>query len=89
MAQVLQRKGRDAGLPVMVGLIYKRNRLMQLPLHNASMRFTDGAQFGPGGELAITDKLHQKRSRGLQHLITNKWFVHGSGQAGEYSLRKG
>lgn len=49
--------------------------------HNASTRFTDGGQFGLGGELAIsTDKLHQRGPLGLQHLVTNKWFVHGSGQ---------
>jgi glutamate-5-semialdehyde dehydrogenase len=50
--------------------------------HNASTRFTDGGQFGLGGELAIsTDKLHQRGPLGLQHLITNKWYVHGTGQA--------
>ncbi|NNE75716.1 MAG: glutamate-5-semialdehyde dehydrogenase [Pricia sp.] len=49
--------------------------------HNASTRFTDGGQFGLGGELAIsTDKLHQRGPIGLQHLVTNKWFVKGSGQ---------
>ena len=49
--------------------------------HNASTRFTDGGQFGLGGELAIsTDKLHQRGPIGLQHLVTNKWYVHGSGQ---------
>jgi glutamate-5-semialdehyde dehydrogenase len=48
---------------------------------NASTRFTDGGQFGLGGELAIsTDKLHQRGPLGLQHLCTNKWFVYGSGQ---------
>ena len=48
---------------------------------NASTRFTDGGQFGLGGELAIsTDKLHQRGPIGLQHLCTNKWFVYGSGQ---------
>ncbi len=49
--------------------------------HNASTRFTDGFQFGLGGELAIsTDKLHQRGPIGLQHLVTNKWYVHGEGQ---------
>ncbi|MDQ5928733.1 MAG: glutamate-5-semialdehyde dehydrogenase [Bacteroidota bacterium] len=48
---------------------------------NASTRFTDGGQFGLGGELAIsTDKLHQRGPIGLQHLVTNKWFVYGEGQ---------
>ncbi|WP_430909184.1 glutamate-5-semialdehyde dehydrogenase [Maribacter sp. 2-571] len=49
--------------------------------HNASTRFTDGGQFGLGGELAIsTDKLHQRGPIGLQHLVTNKWYVTGNGQ---------
>jgi len=49
--------------------------------HNASTRFTDGFQFGLGGELAIsTDKLHQRGPIGLQHLVTNKWYVKGNGQ---------
>ncbi len=49
--------------------------------HNASTRFTDGGQFGLGGELAIsTDKLHQRGPIGLQHLVTNKWFIKGNGQ---------
>jgi glutamate-5-semialdehyde dehydrogenase len=49
--------------------------------HNASTRFTDGGQFGLGGELAIsTDKLHQRGPIGLHHLVTNKWFVKGNGQ---------
>ena len=48
---------------------------------NASTRFTDGGQFGLGGELAIsTDKLHQRGPIGLQHLVTNKWYVYGNGQ---------
>ena len=48
---------------------------------NASTRFTDGFQFGLGGELAIsTDKLHQRGPLGLQHLVTNKWYVFGDGQ---------
>ena len=49
--------------------------------HNASTRFTDGFQFGLGGELAIsTDKLHQRGPIGLQHLVTNKWYILGDGQ---------
>lgn len=49
--------------------------------HNASTRFTDGGQLGLGGELAIsTDKLHQRGPIGLQHLVTNKWYVFGEGQ---------
>jgi len=48
---------------------------------NASTRFTDGGQFGLGGELAIsTDKLHQRGPIGLQHLVTNKWYIYGDGQ---------
>ena len=49
--------------------------------HNASTRFTDGGQLGLGGELAIsTDKLHQRGPIGLQHLVTNKWYIFGNGQ---------
>jgi glutamate-5-semialdehyde dehydrogenase len=49
--------------------------------HNASTRFTDGGQLGLGGELAIsTDKLHQRGPIGLQHLVTNKWYIYGNGQ---------
>ena len=48
---------------------------------NASTRFTDGFEFGLGGELAIsTDKLHQRGPIGLQHIVTNKWYVIGDGQ---------
>ncbi len=48
---------------------------------NASTRFTDGGQFGLGGELAIsTDKLHQRGPIGLEHLVTNKWYIYGEGQ---------
>ncbi len=48
--------------------------------HNASSRFTDGGQFGLGAELAIsTDKIHHRGPLGLEHLISNKWFVFGKG----------
>jgi len=49
--------------------------------HNASTRFTDGFQFGLGGELAIsTDKLHHRGPMGMQHLVSNKWYILGDGQ---------
>lgn len=49
--------------------------------HNASTRFTDGGAFGMGAELAIsTDKLHHRGPLGLSQLVTNKWYVFGSGQ---------
>jgi glutamate-5-semialdehyde dehydrogenase len=50
-------------------------------IHNASSRYTDGGQFGLGAELAIsTDKLHHRGPLGLDHLVTNKWYVYGDGQ---------
>lgn len=50
-------------------------------IHNASSRYTDGGQFGLGAELAIsTDKLHHRGPLGLDHLVTNKWYVYGNGQ---------
>jgi glutamate-5-semialdehyde dehydrogenase len=49
--------------------------------HNVSTRFTDGGQFGLGAELAIsTDKLHHRGPLGLEHLVTNKWYIYGEGQ---------
>ncbi|MDT8413910.1 MAG: glutamate-5-semialdehyde dehydrogenase [Flavobacteriaceae bacterium] len=49
--------------------------------HNASTRFTDGGQFGVGAELAIsTDKLHHRGPLGLKQLVTNKYYVFGTGQ---------
>ncbi len=52
--------------------------------HNASTRFTDGGQMGIGAELAIsTDKLHHRGPLGLHQLVTNKWYVFGSGQIRE------
>ncbi|WP_194852548.1 glutamate-5-semialdehyde dehydrogenase [Nonlabens antarcticus] len=52
--------------------------------HNASTRFTDGGQMGVGAELAIsTDKLHHRGPLGLKQLVTNKYFVSGTGQIRE------
>lgn len=49
--------------------------------HNASTRFTDGGQMGVGAELAIsTDKLHHRGPLGLKQLVTNKYYVYGTGQ---------
>lgn len=51
---------------------------------NASTRFTDGGQMGVGAELAIsTDKLHHRGPLGLPQLVTNKYYVYGSGQIRE------
>jgi glutamate-5-semialdehyde dehydrogenase len=61
--------------------IFMENVDTAVVYHNASTRFTDGGQLGLGGELAIsTDKLHQRGPIGLQHLVTNKWYVLGNGQ---------
>ena len=42
---------------------------------NASTRFTDGAQFGLGGEVAVsTQKLHARGPMGLTELTSYKWI---------------
>lgn len=48
---------------------------------NASTRFTDGFEFGLGGELGIsTQKLHVRGPVGLVALTNERWVVDGDGQ---------
>jgi glutamate-5-semialdehyde dehydrogenase len=49
--------------------------------HNASTRFTDGAEFGFGAEIGIsTQKLHARGPMGLAELTSYKYIILGAGQ---------
>jgi len=48
---------------------------------NASTRFTDGGEFGFGGEIGIsTQKLHARGPMGLKELTSYKYIIYGNGQ---------
>lgn len=48
---------------------------------NASTRFTDGGEFGFGGEIGIsTQRLHARGPIGLNELTTYKYIITGNGQ---------
>jgi len=48
---------------------------------NASTRFTDGGEFGFGGEIGIsTQKLHARGPMGVNALTSTKYIVYGNGQ---------
>ena len=47
--------------------------------HNASTRFTDGAELGLGAEIAVsTERLHARGPMGLNELMSSKWIVQGN-----------
>lgn len=51
---------------------------------NASIRFTDGGQFGLGAEIGITtDKIFPRGPMGLEALTSSKYVIYGQGQIRE------
>ncbi len=50
-------------------------------MHNASSGFSDGGEFGYGGEIGIaTGRLHARGPVGAAQLTTSKYVVYGQGQ---------
>lgn len=50
-------------------------------LHNASTQFSDGGEFGFGGEIGIaTGKFHARGPVGVEQLCSFKYLVEGTGQ---------
>ena len=51
---------------------------------NVSTRFSDGGEFGFGGEIGIsTQKLHARGPMGVRELTTTKYVIRGNGQIRE------
>jgi glutamate-5-semialdehyde dehydrogenase len=51
---------------------------------NTSTRFTDGGEFGFGGEIGIsTQKLHARGPMGINELTSLKYIIRGNGQIRE------
>ncbi len=48
--------------------------------HNASTAFSDGGEFGLGGEIGIsTQKMHVRGPFGMESLLSYKWKIYGHG----------
>lgn len=60
--------------------IFKKEVDSSVVYVNASTRFTDGGEFGFGGEIGIsTQKLHARGPMGLEELTSSKYVLEGDG----------